>query len=85
MPKLTILNHCQASVGISINNGQTVTLPLGGKLEREMNGPVDLRATAIGDNAGLFRDGHTADGLVENRVLVVEVDPDDAIFTFTVS
>jgi hypothetical protein len=84
MPHLTILNHCQMKVGIRINNADPVTLDPGGKLERDMDGPVNLRAVPTGANAGLFREGTTADGLVENRVLVVDVEPDDAYFTFTV-
>ena len=30
MPKLTILNHWQGPVDMSINNGAAVTLPAGG-------------------------------------------------------
>ena len=85
MPRLTILNHWQRPVAISINNAAPATVAPGGKLERDMQGPVQLRATATGSDIGFIRDGNTADGLVQNRVLVVEVDPNAAYFTFTVS
>jgi hypothetical protein len=85
MPRLTILNHWQRPVGISVNNAAPVTVEAGGKLEEVLNGPVQLRATATGNDIGFIRDGNTADGLVQNRVLVVEVDPNAAQFTFTVS
>ena len=86
MPRLTILNHWQEPIEVTINNGAAVTLPAGGRLERVLNGPVHLHATATGRLRGLIRSGHTADGLVQDRVLVVEVpDPNDAQLTFTVS
>ena len=86
MPNLTILNHSQEPIDITINNGTAVRLPAGGTLERVLDGPVDLHATATGNLRGFIRSGHTADGLVQDRVLVVEVpDPNDAELTFTVS
>ena len=86
MPRLTILNHWQGNpVDISINNGAAVTLSAGGRLERVLNGPVRLHAAATGNDVGFIRDGDTADGLVQDRVLVVTVDPNSAELTFTVS
>jgi hypothetical protein len=86
MPRLTILNHWREPVDITINNDAAVTLEPGGRLERVRNGPVDLHAAATGNLRGFIRSGHTADGLVQDRVLVVEVpDPNDAELTFTVS
>jgi hypothetical protein len=86
MPRLTILNHWQEPVAITINNGAAVTLPAGGKLERDLNGPVQLHAAATGNLRGFIRSGTTADGLVEDRVLVVGVpNADTAELTFTVS
>ena len=54
MPRLTILNHWQGPVDISINNGAAVTLPAGGRLERVLNGPVQLHATATGNERRLI-------------------------------
>jgi hypothetical protein len=86
MPRLTILNHWQEPVAITINNGAAVTLPAGGKLERDLNDPVQLHAAATGNARGFIRSGTTADGLVEDRVLVVGVpNADTAELTFTVS
>ena len=86
MPRLTIVNHWQGPVDISINNGAAVRLPAGGRLERVLNGPVQLHAAATGRDRGFIRSGGTADGLVEDRVLVVAVpDPNTAQLTFTVS
>jgi hypothetical protein len=86
MPRLTILNHWQGPVDISINNGAAVTLPAGGRLEQVLNGPVQLHAAATGNDRHFIRSGNTADGLVQDRVLVVEVpDPNAAQLTFTVS
>jgi hypothetical protein len=86
MPKLTILNHWRNPVEIVILNVVTVTLPPGEKLERELNGPVRLRARATGNDRNFIRDGDSADGLVQNRVFVVEVpDPNAAQFEFRVS
>jgi ATP-dependent exoDNAse (exonuclease V) alpha subunit len=86
MPRLTILNHWQGPVAISVNNGAAVTLPPGGRLERVLDGPVELHAAATGNERGFIRSGQTADGLVQDRVLVVEVpDADAAQLTFTVS
>jgi hypothetical protein len=85
MPRLTILNHWQGPVDISINNGAPGRLPAGGRLERDMDGPVQLHAAATGNDRGFIRSGSTADGLVQDRVLVVEVDANTAELTFTVS
>jgi hypothetical protein len=86
MPKLTILNHWQEPVDITINNGAVVRLEGGGKLERDMDGPVDLHAAATGNYRGFIRSGTTSDGLVQDRVLVVGVpDATTAELTFTVS
>jgi ATP-dependent exoDNAse (exonuclease V) alpha subunit len=86
MPRLTILNHWQGPVAISVNNGAAVTLPPGGRPERVLDGPVELHAAATGNERGFIRSGQTADGLVQDRVLVVEVpDADAAQLTFTVS
>ncbi len=86
MPRLTILNHWQGPVDIRINNGAAVTLPAGGRLERDLTGPVQLHAAAAGNARGFIRGASTADGLVEDRVLVVAVpNPNTAQLTFTVS
>jgi hypothetical protein len=86
MPRLAILNHWREPVDITINNGAAVTLEPGGRLERVLNGPVDLHAAATGNLRGFIRSATAADGLVQDRVLVVEVpDPNDAQLTFTVS
>jgi hypothetical protein len=67
MPRLTILNHWQEPVDITINNGAAVTLPVWGRLERVLNGPVELHATATGSLRGFIRSDHTADGLVQSQ------------------
>jgi hypothetical protein len=86
MPRLTILNHWSNPVEIVILNVVTVTLAPGEKLERDLNGPVQLRARATGNDRNFIRDGDSADGLVQNRVLIVEVpDPNAAQFVFRVS
>jgi hypothetical protein len=84
MPKLTIVNHWQGPIDITIN-GAAVRLAGGGTLERDMDGPVHLHAAATGNDRGFIRSGTTADGLVQDRVLVVEPDPNTAELTFTVS
>ena len=56
MPKLTILNHWQGPVDMSINNGAAVTLPTGGRLERVLTGPVQLHTAATGGDRGFIRE-----------------------------
>jgi hypothetical protein len=86
MPKLTILNHWQGDVDITIDDDDPVTLSAGEKLVRTLDGPVRLGASATGRGAGLIRPGTVADGLVQDRVLVVEVpDPNRAELTFRVT
>ena len=63
MPRLTILNHWSNPVEIVILNVVTVTLAPGEKLERDLNGPVQLRARATGNDRNFIRDGDSADGL----------------------
>jgi hypothetical protein len=78
MPRLTILNHWQGQIDIAINSAESVTVDPGGKVERELTGAVQLRATATGPHGGFIRPGDAADGLVQDRVLVVEVPDADA-------
>lgn len=86
MPRLTILNHWQGDVAITIDDDDPVTLSPGERLERDLNGPVQLGASATGRFARLIRPGTVADGLVQDRVLVVEVpDPNSAELTFRVT
>jgi hypothetical protein len=86
VPRLTILNHWQGDVAIAIDDDDPVTLAPGERLERTLNGPVQLGASATGRFAGLIRPGTVADGLVQDRVLVVEVpDPNRAELTFRVT
>jgi hypothetical protein len=87
MPKLTILNHWQEDVAITIDDDDDpVSLSPGERLERTLDGPVRLGASATGRFAGLIRPGTVADGLVQDRVLVVEVpDPNRAELTFRVT
>jgi hypothetical protein len=86
VPRLTILNHWQGDVAITIDDDDPVALAPGERLERTLNGPVQLGASATGRFAGLIRPGTVADGLVQDRVLVVEVpDPNRAELTFRVT
>jgi hypothetical protein len=78
MPRLTILNHWRGPVEITINGDDPVRTAPGGKIERDLIGPVQLRATATGAERGFIRAGDTADGLVQDRVLVLEVPDADA-------
>jgi hypothetical protein len=86
MPKLTILNHWQGEVDITINDDDPVTISAGEKLVRTMDGPVRLGAAASGAAGGWIRPGAVADGLVQDRVLVLEVpDPNAAALAFRVA
>jgi hypothetical protein len=85
MPQLTILNHTQCTVEVTIND-VPVQLEAGGNVIRQMNGPVRLHARAIaGPAANLIRPGTTVDGLVQNRTLVLDAHPTTAQLRFTVS
>jgi hypothetical protein len=85
MPRLTILNHTQCTVQVNIN-GAPQQLEPGGNIIRQLIGPVQLHARAIaGLVANQIRPGTSADGLVQDRTLVLDVDPNTAQLRFTVS
>ncbi len=85
MPRLTILNHTQCQVDISIN-GVINRVSAGANVIQQLNGPVQLHAKAIaGPGAAQIRPGTSADGLVQNRTLILDADPNTAELTFTVS
>jgi hypothetical protein len=85
MPQLTILNHTQCEVEISIN-GIINRVNAGAKVIQQLTGPVQLHARAIaGLGAAQIRPGTSADGLVQNRTLILDADPNTAQLTFTVS
>jgi hypothetical protein len=87
MHRLTILNHTQWTVEVTINNGAPQQLQPGGRLTQVLNGPVQLHARAIsGHGANMARPATSADGLVQDRTLVLEVqDPNTAQLGFRVS
>jgi hypothetical protein len=87
MPQLTILNHTQCTVEVTINDEDPPRrLNPGGNVILQRNGQVRLYAKAIdGPGAKQLRPGNTADGLVQNRTLVLDADPNSGQLTFTVS
>jgi hypothetical protein len=87
MPQLTIVNQTQCTVEVTINDEDPPRrLNPGGNVILQRSGPVRLYAKATeGPGAKLIRPGDTADGLVQNRTLVLDADPNTAQLRFTVS
>jgi hypothetical protein len=70
MPTLTILNHTAHEVDLRINEGAPVRMQRGGRhVVQNLQGPVNLRATPAGPGPQVYREGRTADGLVQNRTI----------------
>jgi hypothetical protein len=69
-------------VTVTINGIQSHLDP-GGRLEMDMNGPVNLAGWVTGPRAGFYRPGQNTDGLVQDRMIKIEIDPIGADLRFT--
>jgi hypothetical protein len=85
MPTLTILNHTAHELDLRINEGAPVRMQRGDRhVAQNLQGPVNLRATPAGPGPQVYREGRTADGLVQNRTFELESDPNSGEVRFVI-